>query len=287
MTVLTKQSSQAPNTVSAVCQRRGHEMKRENLSQEETEEEEVSAFVEDDSDHSSSSSSSSSDDSNDIDDEDGFVTVPLSDPSSPSMSPLDDDVSLSRCYCIEKSSMSSSTSTTTTSSSFASYSSSSLSTTSSTGRYSVVSFVDTVVVKLIPNARYDYTKEEIESSWYKRSELHKQRRTARQLAETMDFYEDEELFDRFGIQSTKKLLDRADRLEQAKFFFFHDHAYDCGNTDDNNTDNGSNSEQQSSFDKQFMMLSAESSLMAQKDANRIAVQLYGHADRVGAVAGIA
>jgi hypothetical protein len=78
----------------------------------------------------------------------------------------------------------------------------------------------------------------------------------------MDFYSDEQLFDRFGVQSTTKVLNRADLVEKSKTLFFHD---------DDDNDNG----RAGQCYRELASLSLLCSRTAQKDAERIAVQLYG------------
>lgn len=146
---------------------------------------------------------------------------------------------------------------------------------SSSGSRSTVSFEDNVSIQEIPNAFYDYTKKEVQASWYTRSELAKQRRTSRNLAETMDFYSDEELFDRFGVQSVQKFMDRAQRIETSKNLFFR---LDCDEDDEEEEeeeDCDSRIAAASQYARDFTSISRESSRTAREDAERIASQLYG------------
>lgn len=71
-----------------------------------------------------------------------------------------------------------------------------------------VHFAPTASVRVIENAVEEWTVHERNAVWYSGGELHKQRRTAHQLADTMDFYSDDDLMDRFGVPSVQRQLDR-------------------------------------------------------------------------------
>mmetsp|Transcript_38855 Transcript_38855/g.94061 ORF Transcript_38855/g.94061 Transcript_38855/m.94061 type:complete len:293 (-) Transcript_38855:1392-2270(-) len=289
MTVHTKQSSELPDAVvvvgvcdtsstatssAAAAAATNHQRKRKTKK-------ELPAVIEiedehelEQKDHSSSSSSGS----------DILLACSRSPLSMDHLDDGDDDgdhrpPSLSSLSFISSSSRSLSLSTCCSSSSSSLLSSAFYSGTnsSSSGSRSTVSFEDNVSVQEIPNALYDYTKKEVQASWYTRSELAKQRRTSRNLAETMDFYSDEELFDRFGVQSVQKFMDRAHRNETSKNLFFH-LEYDKDDDDEEEEgedDYDSRIAAASQYARDFTSISLESSRTAQKDAERIASQLYG------------
>mmetsp|Transcript_38853 Transcript_38853/g.94055 ORF Transcript_38853/g.94055 Transcript_38853/m.94055 type:complete len:293 (-) Transcript_38853:50-928(-) len=145
----------------------------------------------------------------------------------------------------------------------------------SSGSRSTVSFEDNVSIKEIPNGLYDYTKREVQASWYTRSELAKQRRTSRNLAETMDFYSDEELFDRFGVQSVQKFMDRFQRIETSKNLFFRLDYDEDDEEEEEDDEYDSRIAAASQYARDFTSISLESSRTAREDAERIASQLYG------------
>lgn len=76
-----------------------------------------------------------------------------------------------------------------------------------------VRFSELASVHTIENARTDWTPTEHEAVWYSQHDLHKQRRQAHQMAETMHFYTDDDLMDRFGLMSIRR---QADRIKEVR-----------------------------------------------------------------------
>jgi hypothetical protein len=71
-----------------------------------------------------------------------------------------------------------------------------------------VHYSDQVSVHLIENACEEWSIDELDAVWYSQRSLSRQRRTAHQLANTMSFYSDDDLMDRFGLVSIRRQLDR-------------------------------------------------------------------------------
>lgn len=78
-----------------------------------------------------------------------------------------------------------------------------------------VRFAERASVRLIENVPGEWTSQEREALWYSRNDVLRQKRRCRQLAETMGFYSDEDLFDRFGIASTLRRRQTAARMREA------------------------------------------------------------------------
>ena len=71
-----------------------------------------------------------------------------------------------------------------------------------------VHFASLAKIHLIEHAVKDFTANERTAVWYTQQELDKQRRLCCQLAETMEFYTEDQLFDRFGIPSAQRMIQR-------------------------------------------------------------------------------
>lgn len=71
-----------------------------------------------------------------------------------------------------------------------------------------VHFAAAASIYLIEHAMEEWTARERNAVWYSMNELHRLRRSAHQLAETMHFYSDDDLMDRFGVVSVQRQLDR-------------------------------------------------------------------------------
>ncbi|KAL3928371.1 MAG: hypothetical protein SGARI_005054, partial [Bacillariaceae sp.] len=80
-----------------------------------------------------------------------------------------------------------------------------------------VHFNERLTVRVISNAQ-DLTERERKQMWFTDDELYRQRRRAYKLAEELDFYSEEELFDRFGVRSVKTLEKRMERVEKTTFY---------------------------------------------------------------------
>jgi hypothetical protein len=75
-----------------------------------------------------------------------------------------------------------------------------------------VHFADLAQVHLVENAS-NFTDEERCGMYYTRSELERERRKSHQLARTMKFYTDHDLFDRFGVTSLRRSLQRYQEIQ--------------------------------------------------------------------------
>jgi hypothetical protein len=76
-----------------------------------------------------------------------------------------------------------------------------------------VQFSELASVHIIENACEDWSMEEHDAVWYSKRSLQKLRWTAHQLADSLSFYSDDELMDRFGLVSKRRQLDRVKEIE--------------------------------------------------------------------------
>jgi hypothetical protein len=89
-----------------------------------------------------------------------------------------------------------------------------------------VRFSQFASVHVVENACQDWSAEEQSAMWYSKQNLQSQRKTAHQLAETMHFYSDDDLMDRFGLVSIQRQLDRLKEVRNVAdcvFYLYHDY----------------------------------------------------------------
>lgn len=74
----------------------------------------------------------------------------------------------------------------------------------SSAKKKTVHFAESATIKFIQNVPLEWTLQERDAVWYSQDDLLRQKRLCRKLAETMNYYPDDELFDKFGIHSVER-----------------------------------------------------------------------------------